>query len=771
MPDGISKRSGGAAAATLVLLSALCAAGGASAAGLFGSGLFAAKVTGDYYRHALFDNSDHLAGTYWYSNGDAIAPSHIDAPNGRLPLDSAHFVSPPNALKLQWRSMPGGSWQAAIHLVNFPNRLPEMSGDSLYLWLYSDERIARDDLPYVVLSDARSGLQVAEFPGSFTAPEPLGRFTGDIAARQWQRVRIPFSKLRSASVHRFHPERLQSVVFHQARDDGEPHSLTIDDVREDYPAPLHARRLPAPTSLLARGYDRHVDLAWQGQEPASLARYDIYRSLEDGPWIAIGTQIPGVHRYTDFIGRSGASARYRLVAVDAANRASTTSGTAEAATREFDDEELLTMLQEAAFRYYWDAADPLSGMARENVPGDDRIVATGASGFGIGALVVGAARGFVTREQALARMEKITGFLERAQRYHGAWSHYMDGSTGRTMALFGMLDNGGDLVETSFMVQGLLTARQYFDGEGAREQALRARITRLWQEVDWNWYRGGGDGHVLYWHWSPQWNFQIHHPLIGYNETLPVYILAIASPTHGVPASLYYTGWAGQDERAITYRAGWSGSHDGEHYGNGNSYYGIRQDVGAGVGGGPLFFEHYPFMGLDPHALHDKYTNSYFENSRALALINRAYCIANPKHQAGYGADAWGLTASNGPLGYMPGAPDDEHDVGTMTLTGALASFPYTPEESMAAFKHYYRDLGAELWDIYGPRDAYNPGRDWVSPIYMGLNQAPIVVMVENHRTGLPWKLFMSNPEIPGMLARLEEATQAATGAAEGATH
>jgi hypothetical protein len=391
------------------------------------------------------------------------------------------------------------------------------------------------------------------------------------------------------------------------------------------------------------------------------------------------------------------------------------------------------------------------------MPGDDRIVATGASGFAIAAILVGVDRHFITRAQGLARLAKIVNFLERAPRYHGAWSHYMNGATAQTMPLFGMLDNGGDLVETAFITQGLLTARQYFNGPAPGERDLYQRITRLWEGIEWDWYRDNAQSDYLYWHWSPQWGFQIHHPLIGFNEVMVVYLLAIASPTHGVPAEMYYSGWAGLGERALAYRQGWSGSADGNHYGNGNTYFGIKLDVGVGTGG-PLFFTHYSFMGFDPHALHDKYTASYFDNNRNIALINQAYCIANPKHYAGYGADVWGLTASDGPTGYKTPAPDAENDTGTITLTGALASFPYTPEASMAAFKHYYRDLGAQLWDIYGPRDAFNPTVNWVSPIYMGLNQAPIVAMVENYRTGLLWKTFMSNPEVAVMLKKLDVA-------------
>jgi hypothetical protein len=378
--------------------------------------------------------------------------------------------------------------------------------------------------------------------------------------------------------------------------------------------------------------------------------------------------------------------------------------------------------------------------------------------MGIAALIVGADRGFITRVQAVERLTRIVNFLEHAQRYHGAWSHYMDGSTGKTMAVFGMFDDGGDLVEASFLMQGLLAARQYFRGPSDAERDLYRRITQLWEAVEWDWYRGPQRSEFLYWHWSPEWEWQIQHPLIGFNEVMITYLLGIASPTHAIPASTYYSGWASQAQRAVQYRQGWSGITDGIHYRNGHSYYGIKLDVGVGTGG-PLFFTHYSFFGFDPHRLHDRFTSSYFLNNRNLAIINRAFCIADPKHFKGYGADAWGLTASDGPDGYVPYAPDDASDCGTLTPTGALASFPYTPEASMAALKHYYRDLGGEMWDIYGPRDAFNAGADWISPIYMGLNQAPIVAMVENYRTGLVWKNFMSNPEIGTMLRQLDTVT------------
>jgi exo beta-1,2-glucooligosaccharide sophorohydrolase (non-reducing end) len=715
----------------------------------------------EYYRHVVFDNS-LTSDNYFYSHGMANGASSLELKDRRLPVETKTFLTPPNALRLQWQSQSGGGWEAEVRVNGFRNRYPGFAGSNLYFWCFAPEAIAADDLPMLVLSNTGEGLQVAEFPGAFTEPLPLGKITGDIPAGKWVGIRIPLSAFRTGSIYQFRPESLQNIIFHQGRADGLRHTLIIDEIRVADDAPIssnHNTALPAPENVRAIGYERHVEVRWDAVNDPGLARYLIYRSFDGDKFEPIGIQLPGVTRYEDFLGKAGVTAYYRVGASDWQYHTSFHPTKIKASTREFSDDELLTMLQEACFHYYWDGADPNSGMTRENIPGDDRIVATGASGMGIGALIVGVDRGFITRAQGMERMARIVNFLEHAQRYHGAWSHYMNGSTGKTMPVFGMFDNGGDLVETSFLMEGLLAARQYFRGESGAEHDLYQRISQLWETVEWSWYRGPQPGDFLYWHWSAEWGWQIRHPLIGMNEVIITYLLAMSSPTHGVPAEMYYSGWASQSQRAVSYREGWSGSNDGDHYGNGHTYYGIKLDVGVGTGG-PLFFTHYSFFGFDPHKLHDRYTSSYFDNNRNIALINRAYCIANPKHFQGYGPDAWGLTASDGPDGYVPHAPDNNSDHGTLTPTGALASFPYTPEASLAAFKHYYRDLGAQLWDVYGPRDAYNPGENWISPIYMGLNQAPIVVMIENQRTGLVWKNFMANPEVAVMLHNLDAVTE-----------
>jgi len=697
-----------------------------------------------YFRHVIFDNSISRD-SYFYSYGHEASPSNLELDHEKLPVERKFSLSPPNALRLAWTSRENGGWTAQIKAVKFRGRRIHFEGDSLYFWCFAPDGLASGGLPLVSIIDTQ---------GQFSSQLKLSDFTRDIPARKWTQIKIPLSAFRGASLFPLTANSLESIVFSQGAADATPHVLIVDEVKIDWDSAGKKSEGAgkAPQNVEAKGYERHIDLSWEANSNPGLQYFLIERSLENGPFEPIGIQTPGVQRFTDFLGAVNTHAKYRVAAVDRFYKTSAPSSTARAATHPMSDDEFLTMLQEECFRYYWDGAHPDSGTALESLPGDDRIVATGATGFGIMALLVGTERGFVTRAQSLSRFQKIVGFLEKAPRYHGAWSHFMDGHTAETLAVFGIYDDGGDLVETAFLVQGLLAARQYFNRPDPAERDLYLRITKLWEGVEWDWYRRGSQSDALYWHWSSHWAGQIQHRLTGFNETMIVYLLAIASPTHPVPPELYYSGWAGQSQIAIDYRRGWGGTTDGDHYSNGHEYNGIKLDVGVGSGG-PLFFAHYSYMGFDPH-VRDRYTD-YFENNRNLARINLAYCIENPHKFPGYSANSWGITASDDQVEYGAHSPDQRNDNGTLTPTGALASFPYTPEASMAALKHFYRDLGANLWGIYGPRDAFNEGADWYSPIYMGLNQAPITVMVENHRTGLIWKLFMSNPEIQPMLKKI----------------
>jgi exo beta-1,2-glucooligosaccharide sophorohydrolase (non-reducing end) len=701
----------------------------------------------EYYRHILFDNSLE-SDAYYYSDARASSPSSLELLNGKLPVSHDLFFTPPNALRLKWRSAPDGGWEASVRAMDFRNREMKFDGDVLYFWCFSKGQIAGDDLPRIWLSDVDRG---------FSRALEFGKFQSSIPAGKWVQVAIPLREFATGSDHAFRSDQTVKATFSQGKADGQEHTLIIDDLKIDAAlasgSSQQTSTLLSPQNIAARGYERHVDISWAPVLSSELQRYVVYRSLDGKNFEPIGIQVPGINRYTDYLGKPGVTAYYKVAASDHQYRLSSFSKPVNATTKAMSDDELLTMLQEACFRYYWEGAHPVAGTTLENIPGDDRIVATGASGFGIMALIVGVNRGFITRQQGLERLAKIVTFLENAPRYHGVWSHFMDGTTGQTLPVFDMFDNGGDLVETAFLMEGLLAARQYFNEASEAERKLFTRISHLWETVEWDWYRRSPDSPALYWHWSPDWSWHINHQITGFNECMMVYLLAIASPTHGVPAQLYYSGWANQKQSGAKYRKRWSGTTDGESYANGHTYYGIKLDVGVGSGG-PLFFTHYSYMGFNPHGIHDRFTD-YFQNNRNMARINLAYSENNPGHYKGYGANFWGLTASDGPDGYLPHEPTPRLDDGTVTFTGALSSFPYTPKSSMAMLKHVYRDLGDKVWGVYGPRDAINLSQDWVSPIYMGLNQAPITVLIENYRTGLIWKLFMSNPEIKPMLEKI----------------
>ncbi len=700
-------------------------------------GAITACAVEPYDRHVLFDNA-LAGGGYAHSETMVVAPSTLEQTDGRFPVATEHFVSPPNALRLHWKSAPGGDWQMKLGAPDRDWRKVELAGDTLAFWCYADTEITAANSPRVFLQESggQGSLSVTLVKGNERIP-----------AGQWVRVKLQFdgkdSLYKDTGDPLFRLRDAASVTFTQGLDDGVEHTLYLDDIMVIDGALTDKTPPPAPAGIAVRGYERHCDLTWRPSDAADLLAYRIYRSWDGKNFTPVGTQRGRWTRYEDFTGEPGRTAFYKISALDLAGNESPLSEAAGATTRRMNDDELLDMVQEGCFRYYWEAGHPNAGMAPEITPGDENMMAVGGNGFGIMALLVGTERKFVTRDQGAERMLKIVRFLAKADRFHGAWSHFLDGRTGKVMPYFGKYDNGGDLVETAFAIQGLLAARQYFDRDIPTEREIRDTATRLWREVEWDWYRQSPDSDVLYWHWSPDHGFHIHHPLIGWNETMIIYLLAIASPTHPVPASLWHTGWAGQSERHVRYRQGWSRTTDGDHYTNGKSYYGIKLEVGEG-NGADLFFTHFSFMGFDPRDKRDRYTN-YFTNNRAIALIQRAYSIDNPLKFTGYGADCWGRSAGVNSGGGRALPRDDN---GTINIMASLSCMPYTPAESMAALKHFYRDLGAKTWGIFGFHDGFNESQNWFDEDYMALNQAPIVVMIENYRTGLVWKKFMANPEI-----------------------
>lgn len=407
------------------------------------------------------------------------------------------------------------------------------------------------------------------------------------------------------------------------------------------------------------------------------------------------------------------------------------------------DDALMDTVQRRTFQYFWEGGEPYSGMAREryhidNVypAGGPEVVTSGGSGFGIMAILSGIDRGYVTRQEGFQRMEKIVTFLEKADRFQGAYPHWWNGETGKVLP-FGAKDNGGDLVETAFLMQGLLAVHQYYADGSQEEKALAARIDKLWREVDWNFYRQNGQN-VLYWHWSPTDGWAMDFPVHGYNECMIMYILAAASPTHGVPAAVYNEGWAQNGEIVSPH-----------------TVEGIKLHLRyQGTQAGPLFWAQYSFLGLNPRGLQDKYCPSYFNEMRNLTLVNRAYCIRNPKHYVGFGPDCWGLTASYSVNGYAAHAPNEREDLGVISPTAALSSIVYTPEYSLQVMRHLY-NMGEKVFGPYGFYDAFSETDNWYPKRYLAIDQGPIVVMIENYRSGLLWNLFMSHPDVQNGLKKL----------------
>lgn len=428
---------------------------------------------------------------------------------------------------------------------------------------------------------------------------------------------------------------------------------------------------------------------------------------------------------------------YEIPQLKSRGRGAARSGGASspAALAELPDDALIELVQRQTFNFFWDGAHPVSGLAPDRLPprkAGEELVATGGSGFGVMAIIVAVERGWISREAGLDRVERMLDLLMRATCYHGAFPHFMNGLTGATIPFF-RKDDGGDLVETSFLCMGLLCARQYFQRGTKREKTLRDHINWIWEEVEWDWYTRDGRK-VLYWHWSPNNGWAMDHEIRGWNECLVTYLLAAASPRYPVDPVVYHQGFAA-----------------GRGFLTGKSYYGIELPVGMPYGG-PLFFTHYSFCGLDPRGLKDRYAD-YWELNQRHVRINHAHCVANPQKHKGYGANCWGLTASDDPQGYSAHAPD--LDNGTISPTAALASLPYAPREVMGALRHFLTAHGEKVWGPYGFLDAFCERENWYSDIYLAIDQGPIVVMMENHRSGLLWKLFMGVPEVQAGLRRL----------------
>jgi len=516
---------------------------------------------------------------------------------------------------------------------------------------------------------------------------------------------------------------------------------------------------PAPELQSLRALSRHhrVDLVW---EQGEALFFEIERrGPGESEFRRINKRLWTTNVYGDYIGNAEGLRAYRVRAIYVSPDGESTtvsdwSRVVEAAPRESTEEEFLTEIQEASFRYFYDWRHPVSGLAREKTPPrvarggrwlEPRLVdhirdmrqlcTTGATGMGMFNLVVGVERGFITREEGTAWALQMLRFLStKAERFHGAFSHWLYGDTGKTRPFAGREDNGADSVETSFLASGFIVLREYFTGDKAEEREIRELADSLWRDIEWDWFSRGVPDGPLYWHWSPDYGWAKNHPVRGFNESAILYVLGLASPTHPIDLEAYHKGWRRPE------------------YGEKRNVFGVTMSLGQGLGP-PLFWTHYSYLGLDPRAIHYDGA-SYFEHFKRFCEVQVRYAQSKRDTFKGYGP-LWGLTSSANPnhyKGHRPGEKDD----GTIAPTAALSSMPYLPEASQSCLRILYNEHGRKLWKDYGFTDAFNYTKDWIAPLLLGIDAGPIAPMIENHRTGLCWTIFMKAPEVQAALARLD---------------
>ncbi len=667
-----------------------------------------------YYDQGIVDVSNLGESTFEHAH-----PPGLPQYNDKIPASTLAFKGE-TSLKFNYTSAENGNWKAGIYRAGWS--AANIEGlDSLAIYIYSESDIPSSALPLIALRARNKN-------GSGDATSQLYKLSGynnDVPAQRWTRIEFPLNEVFGGNSNLNFSEAV-GVVFSQSEKNGVSRLFYVDEIA----AFKSIGEVPPVENLTATGYDSHAELNWD--QPMEDLTYRIFASFDGGQAFGLRGETTENY-YIDFVPEEGrnTSVSYRIVAAVQNKESEAVEAVAE--IHDYSDDELLDLVQQYSFRYFWEGAHQPSGMILERSNGSENTAASGATGMGLMAMIVAHEREYEPRDSIKNRILKILNFLENCERHHGAWSHWYDAGTGKTRP-FSPDDDGGDIVETSYVAQGLIALKNYFSGSDSESIQIREKSDKLWREIDWDWYRNGGQN-VLYWHWSPNVGFQKNMKVRGWNEALVTYIMAASSPTHGIPKEVYTEGWALNG--AIV---------------NLREFYGYPISL-APDWGGPLFFIHYTHLGINPHELKDEYAD-YWQEHVNTAKIHVQYAIDNPEGHTNYSEKSWGLTASDDPFGYTAHAPV-LNDNGTISPTAALSGFPYTPEESMKALKYFYRERGADLFGKYGPYDAFNDDLDWVQDAYIGIDQGPIVVMIENYRSGLLWNNVMNDADVQAGLGKL----------------
>jgi hypothetical protein len=492
-----------------------------------------------------------------------------------------------------------------------------------------------------------------------------------------------------------------------------------------------------PQNLVTRSGDKSIVLHWDTRDQTNLSGYRVYRSsAKDGPFSPATAGLTTSPSFADLSVTNTLDYFYRVIAVSQGGEESLPASIGPVAPHVFaKDDEFLDYIQQTGFDYFWYEANPSNGLIRDRTrPGAACSIA--AVGFGLTAIGIGIDHGWITRAQGSERVARtLKTFVEKPQGpaaygtigYNGWFYHFLDMDTGVRYTRF---NTEVSSVDTALLLGGVLYAKQYFAGTNAQETTIRILAERIYDRLDWDWMARKSD--VLSMGWHPETGF-LQATWNGYNEAMLLYCLGLAASNHPLPPSAW-SRWAG-------------------------SYTWATNRSEPFITFGPLFGHQYSHCWIDFRNQADAYVGprcpSYFENSRRATLAQREYCIANPAGHLGYGSNIWGLTACDGPGGYSArGANPVQNDDGTIAPTAAGSSLPFTPEYSLPALRCFYDQFRTNLWTGYGFRDAFNLRANWWGPDVLGIDQGPMVIMIENYRSQSVWRTFMQNPEVQRGLRR-----------------
>lgn len=683
----------------------------------------------------IFDEDDPIgAGYYDASFGIKSGSSTLTlgGAGDKLIIETANHYSGINSGLLEWKSAAGGDWSLYIASINWATR--DASGyDSLIMYVDSRGAIAASNLPKIGLESNTQQLSSLINLGDFFSSGT------DADTVTWQRVSIPLTAFKPYNL--FALSAFKDVNFHQGTADNVQHTMWVDNIRIVSNANIPDTTLPSsPKRVVTRSGDKSIVLHWNLNPEKNLLGYNVYRATSaSGPFTKLTSSALPLPSFADLAVINVQAYTYYVRAVNSNQVEGANSDTVTVIPQSFaNDDAFLNYIEQTAFDYFWYEANPTTGLIKDrSAPNVAASIAS--AGFGLTAIGIGADRGWITRAEGRDRtLTTLNTFWTGPQGvdstgtigYNGWFYHFLDMNTATRDGLSELSS-----IDTGLLLAGILYSKQYFNGSDSTETKIRALADSIYNRIDWNWMRNGGSSLTMGWHpgSGPGSGF-IGARWIGYNEAMILYIMGIGAPVNPLPPSAWDAWTSGYQWRT--------------YYGYSYVYY-------------PALFTHqYSHCWVDFRNIADGYMkaqgSTYFENSRRATLAQREYCIANPGSFVGYGANFWGLTASDDPNGYKEHGAPNGYDNGTIAPTAAGGSIPFAPEACIPALRYMYDQYRTSIWTGYGYRDAFNLSVNpaWWDADMIGIDQGPIIIMAENYRTQSVWNTFMKEKIITDGLQR-----------------